>query len=139
MEEIECQRTSEEYLKPTIKTSTDLNSEDSTRESVLNAFKCEKCEKSYKIKYNLKQHVENKHKINEALWLMLRNENLRLQIRIYCDQIKFKKKLVLIQDHTLRNYGGNNVKTVERNEGTRSISISNLPLHLETHCETENN
>lgn len=92
MEKINLQTgISGEYIEHTNETLITLNSENSIKESVSNTFDCEKCEKSYKRKYNLKQHVENKHKANEALKLILRNENLRLQIKIYSDQIKLKK------------------------------------------------
>ena len=54
---------------------------------------------------------------------MLHNENLRLQMKLYCDQIKFLKRLILIQDHTLRNYG---VKNIEINKKARMIQITLL-------------
>ncbi len=89
-------------------------------------FKCDKCNKHYKKKYNLKKHIENKHKINEALKLMLHNGNLRLQIGLYCDQIKILKRLILIQDHTLRKYG---VKNTQMNE--KSKYVSNISTRLQ--------
>ena len=95
--------------------TSDVNLE-STEENITKTFNCETCNKSYKRKYNLNRHVQVKHKINEVIKLKLHNENLRFQIKIYCDQIKFIKRLILIQDLTLRNYRVKDIKPNEKNE-----------------------
>ena len=46
-----------------------------------------------------------KHEAIDIVKLKLKNENLLLKIDLYNEQIKFLKKLILIQEHTLRKHG----------------------------------
>ena len=69
------------------------------------SYKCDKCETEYKRKSSLTRHTLTKHEPIELLKLKLKNENLVLQMELYTDQIKFLKKLILIQEHTLRTHG----------------------------------
>ena len=96
-------------------------------------FKCNKCDKHYTRKYSLKRHIDSKHKIKDVLKLMLHNENLRLQMKLYCDQIKFLKRLILIQDLTLRAHG---MKNIEMNK--KSTDNSNNPLTKLEHYNNDN-
>ena len=68
-------------------------------------YKCDKCEKEYKRKSSLTRHFLTKHEPIEILKLKLKNETLVLQMQLYTDQIKFLKKLIFIQEHTLRSHG----------------------------------
>ena len=66
------------------------------------AFKCEKCDKVYKRKSSLARHTTTKHEQNKVLKLKLKNEFLELKINLYVDQIKFLKRLILVQELTIR-------------------------------------
>ena len=68
-------------------------------------FKCDKCEREYKTKSSLTRHTHVKHEAIDIVKLKLKNENLLLKIDLYNEQIKFLKKLILIQEHTLRKHG----------------------------------
>ena len=68
-------------------------------------FKCDKCEREYKTKSSLARHTHLKHEAIDIVKLKLKNENLLLKIDLYSEQIKFLKKLILIQEHTLRTHG----------------------------------
>ena len=46
-----------------------------------------------------------KHEAIDIVKLKLKNENLLLKIELYNEQIRFLKKLILIQEHTLRTHG----------------------------------
>ena len=69
-----------------------------------NVFICDKCKKEFKRKSSLTRHVHTKHEpIDVTLCKMkLKNDHLLLQVNLFTDQIKFLKKLILIQEHTLR-------------------------------------
>ena len=68
-------------------------------------FKCNKCEREYRTKSSLTRHTDIKHEAIDIVKLKLKNENLLLKIDLYNEQIKFLKKLILIQEHTLRTHG----------------------------------
>ena len=68
-------------------------------------FKCNKCEREYRTKSSLTRHTHMKHEAIDIVKLKLTNENLLLKIDLYNEQIKFLKKLILIQEHTLRTHG----------------------------------
>ena len=68
-------------------------------------FKCDKCEREYKTKSSLTRHSYVKHEPIDIVKLKLKNQNLKLKIDLYNDQIKFLKKLILIQEHTLQAHG----------------------------------
>ena len=84
-------------------------------------FGCDKCDKHYKLKTSLKRHIESKHRSEDVLKLKLHNENLKLQMKLYFDQIKFLKRLILIQDITLR---GQVKKNIELNKKSTENSNS---------------
>mgnify|MGYP001181967706 CR=1 FL=1 len=69
------------------------------------SYKCDQCEKEYKRKSSLTRHFLTNHQPIELLKLKLKNENLLLQMELFTDQIKLLKKLILIQEHTLRTHG----------------------------------
>ena len=73
-------------------------------------YKCDKCEKEYKRKSSLTRHFLTKHEPIEILKLKLKNETLVLQMQLYTDQIKFLKKLIFIQEHTLRSHGSSTTR-----------------------------
>ena len=68
-------------------------------------FKCNKCEREYRTKSSLTRHTHMKYEAIDIVKLKLKNENLLLKIDLYNEQIKFLKKLILIQEHTLRTHG----------------------------------
>ena len=67
-------------------------------------YKCDKCEREFKRRSSLTRHIHSNHEpIDVTLCkVKLKNENLLLQIGTYTDQIKFLKKLILIQEHNMR-------------------------------------
>ena len=67
-------------------------------------FSFDQCEKEYKRKSSITRHVHTRHEpIDVTLCKMkLKNSHLLLQVTLFTDQIKFLKKLILIQEHTLR-------------------------------------
>ena len=77
----------------------------SQNHQVESLFKCDKCEREFRTKSSLTRHTNVKHEAIDVLKLKLKNENLRLKIELYNDQIKFLKKLILIQEHTLQAHG----------------------------------
>ena len=68
------------------------------------SYKCDQCEKEYKKIISYPSLLTN-HETIELLKLRLKNENLVLQMELFTDQIKLLKKLILIQEHTLRTHG----------------------------------
>ena len=80
---------------------TALNTDEISMEIKTESLDCEHCEKSYKTKSSLKRHISTIHEENKVRKLKLENDNLELKIKLYSDQIKFLKRLVIIQDHTL--------------------------------------
>ena len=87
-------------------------------------FECDKCDKHYKLKTSLKRHIESKHRSEDVLKLKLHNENLKLQMKLYCDQIKFLKRLILIQDLTLRAHGMKNIEMDKKSKDNSNISYN---------------
>ena len=77
----------------------------SQNHQVESLFKCDQCEREYRTKSSLTRHTHVKHEAIDIVKLKLKNENLLLKIDLYNDQIKFLKKLILIQEHTLRVHG----------------------------------
>ena len=69
------------------------------------SYKCDQCEKEYKRTSSLTRHFLTNHQPIELLKLKLKNENLLLQMELFTDQIELLKKLILIQEHTLRTHG----------------------------------
>ena len=65
-------------------------------------FECNVCEKRYKRKSTLPRHINTIHEVNKVMKLKFENENLELKIKMYCNQIKFLKRLILVQEHTIR-------------------------------------
>ena len=80
---------------------TALNTDEISTEIKTESLDCEHCEKSYKTKSSLKRHISTIHEKNKVRKLKLENDNLELKIKLYSGQIKFLKRLVIIQDHTL--------------------------------------
>ena len=87
-------------------------------------FECNKCDKHYKLKTSLKRHIESKTRSEDVLKLKLHNENLKLQMKLYCDQIKFLKRLILIQDLTLRAHGRKNIELNKKTTDNSNISYN---------------
>ena len=61
-------------------------------------YRCEKCEKVFKIKSSLSRHLLQKHGQVDLLKLKLKNEHLSLKVDLYLEQIKFLKDLIIIQE-----------------------------------------
>ena len=61
-------------------------------------FRCEKCEKVFKIKSSLSRHLLQKHGQVDLLKLKLKNEHLSLKVDLYLEQIKFLKDHIIIQE-----------------------------------------
>ena len=49
--------------------------------------------------------LSNKSSTNWIIETETKNENLLLQMELFTDQIELLKKLILIQEHTLRTHG----------------------------------
>lgn len=77
-------------------------------------FKCEECSKKYRKKQSLKRHINNKHKETNLLSLRLTNDNLKLQIKLYTEQIKFLKRLAFMQDYTLHRYKNESIPILDK-------------------------
>ena len=67
-------------------------------------YKRDKCERKFKRRSSLIRHIHSNHEPIDVAFckVKLKNENLLLQIGMYTDQIKFLKKLILIQEHNMR-------------------------------------
>ena len=78
-------------------------------------YSCDKCEKEFKRRSSLTRHIHSKHEpIDVTLCkAKLKNENLLLQIDMYTDQIKFLKKLILIQENNIRVNERSNIQPRE--------------------------
>ena len=66
-------------------------------------FECQVCERRFKRKSTLNRHVTMIHERSNLDKLKLENEAMELKIKLYIDQIRFLKRLILIQDHTVRS------------------------------------
>ena len=77
-------------------------------------YKCDKCEREFKRRSSLTRHIHSNHEpIDVTLCkVKLKNENLLLQIGMYTDQIKFLKKLILIQEHNMRVNERSNIQPI---------------------------
>ena len=64
-------------------------------------FNCKLCDKRYKRQSTLTRHMTTIHERSKILKLKLENESLELKIKMYSDQIRFLKRLILIQEHTV--------------------------------------
>lgn len=62
----------------------------------------------------LKRHINNKHKETNLLSLRLTNDNLKLQIKLYTEQIKFLKRLAFMQDYTLHRYKNESIPILDK-------------------------
>ena len=58
------------------------------------------------------------------LKLKLHNEKLKLQMKLYFDQIEFLKTLILIQDLTLRAHGRKNIELNKKTIDNSNISYN---------------
>ena len=65
-------------------------------------YKCDRCKKNFKTKSSLSRHGYQTHWQVDLLQMKMKNEQLKLNIQLYMEQIKFLKELILIQE-TLRN------------------------------------
>lgn len=77
-------------------------------------YSCDKCEKEFKRRSSLTRHIHSNHEpIDVTLCkVKLKNENLLLQIDMYTDQIKFLKKLILLQEHNVRVNERSNIQPI---------------------------
>ena len=77
-------------------------------------YKCDKCEREFKRRSSLTRHIHSNHEpIDVTLCkVKLKNENLLLLIGMYYDQIKFLKKLILIQEHNMRVNERSNIQPI---------------------------
>ena len=77
-------------------------------------YRCDKCEKEFKRRSSLTRHIHSYHEpIDVTLCkVKLKNENLLLQIDMYTDQIKFLKKLILLQEHNVRVNERSNIQPI---------------------------
>ena len=77
-------------------------------------YSCDKCEKEFKRRSSLTRHIHSNHEPIEVTLckVKLKNENLLLQIDMYTDQIKFLKKLILLQEHNVRINERSNIQPI---------------------------
>ena len=83
-------------------------------------FRCEKCEKVFKIKSSLSRHLLQKHGQVDLLKLKLKNEHLSLKIDLYLEQIKFLKDLIIIQESLKNPKVTPSRKTIDNNHSSAS-------------------
>ena len=62
------------------------------------AVRCEKCNKVYQRASFLRRHIMTKHEPNKLLMLQFENQNLQFKINLYVEQIKFLKRLIVLQE-----------------------------------------
>ena len=60
--------------------------------------RCEKCNKVYQRASFLRRHIMTKHEPNKLLMLQFENQNLQFKINLYVEQIKFLKRLIVLQE-----------------------------------------
>ena len=77
-------------------------------------YSCDKCEKEFKRSSSLTHQIHSNHEpIDVTLCkVKLKNEKLLLQIGMYTDQIKFLKKIILIQEHNMRVNERSNIQPI---------------------------
>ena len=77
-------------------------------------YSCDKCEKEFKRRSSIIRHIHSNHEpIDVTLCKVnLKKGSLLLQINIYTDQIKFRKKLILIQEHNMRVNERSNIQPI---------------------------
>ena len=70
--------------------------------------------KEFKRRSSLTRDIHSNHEpIDVTLCkVKLKNENLLLQIDMYTDQIKFLKKLILLQEHNVRLNERSNIQPI---------------------------
>ena len=61
-------------------------------------LRCEKCNKVYQRASFLRRHIMTKHEPNKLLMLQFENQNLQFKINLYVEQIKFLKRLIVLQE-----------------------------------------
>ena len=83
-------------------------------------FRCEKCEKVFKIKSPLSRHLLQKHGHLDLLKLKLVNEHLSLKVDLYLEQKKLLKDLVIIQESLKNPKVRPSQKTIEINHSSAS-------------------
>lgn len=77
--------------------------------------------KTFKLKCRLSLHKIIHHKYSEILKLKLQNENLELKIKLFTDQIKFLKRLNLIQSPTSGSRSQTHFRQSDRIDNTNPI------------------
>lgn len=65
------------------------------------SFECQFCTRTYRRKFTLTRHISSTHEGNKVEKLKCENENFELKIKLYLEQIKLLKRLILIQEHSL--------------------------------------
>ena len=77
-------------------------------------YSCDKCEREFKRRSSLTRHIHSNHEPIEVTLckVKLKNENLLLQMDMYTDQIKFLKKLILVQEHNVRVNERSNIQPI---------------------------
>ena len=60
--------------------------------------RCEKCNIVYQRPSSLRRHIITKHEPNKLLLLQFENQNLQFKINLYVEQIKFLKRLIVLQE-----------------------------------------
>ena len=61
-------------------------------------IRCEKCNKVYQRVSSLRHHIITKHEPNKLLMLQFENQNLQFKMNLYVEQIKFLKRLIVLQE-----------------------------------------
>ena len=86
-------------------------------------IRCEKCNKVYQRISSLRHHIITKHEPNKLLLLQFENQNIQYKINLYVEQIKFLKRLIVLQEQmksrrppTIPGDIVDNIHTVAKNE-----------------------